>query len=200
MPRGLRRIYDRPHLHFITCSCYRRAPLLGTVKARDTFVRILESIRKKLRFLVVGFVVMPEHFHMLISKPETGDPSTVMHDLKQKVATTLLPMRSRRTMAQRTLWDEDERVRRHFFQARFHDFNVYSDRKRIEKLRYMHRNPVKRGLVSRPDLWGWSSYRTYAYGEELVAKIERLGARPLSGIANRTERAKAEGPQNPTLF
>ena len=49
--------------------------------------------------------------------------------------------------------------------TRFYDFNVWSERKRIEKLRYMHRNPVKRGLVSQPDLWIWSSFRSYAYGE-----------------------------------
>jgi len=42
---------------------------------------------------------------------------------------------------------------------------VWSAKKRIEKLRYMHRNPVKRGLVKRPELWRWSSFRYYAYGE-----------------------------------
>ena len=46
-----------------------------------------------------------------------------------------------------------------------HDFVVFSDKKRIEKLRYIHRNPVKRGLVLEPDQWAWSSYRHYAYGE-----------------------------------
>jgi len=51
------------------------------------------------------------------------------------------------------------------WQARFYDFNMWSDRKRIEKLRYMHRNPVKRGLVASPDLWRWSSFRSYGFGE-----------------------------------
>jgi len=46
-----------------------------------------------------------------------------------------------------------------------YDFNVWSAKKRIEKLRYMHRNPVKRGLVASPELWRWSSFRYYAYGE-----------------------------------
>jgi putative transposase len=52
-----------------------------------------------------------------------------------------------------------------FWQARFYDFNVWTEKKRIQKLRYMHRNPVERGLVPRPELWQWSSYRHYAYGE-----------------------------------
>ena len=55
--------------------------------------------------------------------------------------------------------------RRAFWQARFYDFNVWTTRKRFEKLRYMHRNPVKRGLVESPERWPWSSYRFYLLGE-----------------------------------
>lgn len=51
------------------------------------------------------------------------------------------------------------------WQLLFYDFVVFSDRKRVEKLRHMHRNPVKRGLVLDPEQWRWSSYRHYAYGE-----------------------------------
>jgi hypothetical protein len=56
-------------------------------------------------------------------------------------------------------------VSTHFWQRRFYDFNVWTARKRIEKIRYMHMNPVKRGLVDDPKLWLWSSYRFYQYGE-----------------------------------
>ncbi len=65
--------------------------------------------------------------------------------------------------AQATLWSFP---RNRIWQKRFYDFNVWSTRKRIEKLRYIHRNPVKRGLVALPDQWKWSSFRYYAYGEE----------------------------------
>ena len=54
---------------------------------------------------------------------------------------------------------------------RFYDFNVWSERKGVEKLRYMHRNPVKRGLVEAPDLWRWSSFRSYAYQEPGLVKV-----------------------------
>jgi putative transposase len=49
--------------------------------------------------------------------------------------------------------------------ARFYDFNVWSEKKRLEKLNYMHGNPVKRALVESPEQWGWSSYRHYFLGE-----------------------------------
>ncbi len=59
----------------------------------------------------------------------------------------------------------------HLWQARFYDFNVWTERKRIEKLRYMHRNPVKRGLVLEPEQWRWSSFRSYFYGETGLVRI-----------------------------
>ena len=62
-------------------------------------------------------------------------------------------------------------AQRHVWQKRFYDFNVWTERKRIEKLRYIHRNPVKRGLVSQPEQWAWSSFRAYAYGEPGPVRI-----------------------------
>ena len=55
----------------------------------------------------------------------------------------------------------------------FYDFNLWSERKRIEKLRYLHRNPVKRGLVLEPRQWKWSSYRSYAGLEQGPVKINQ---------------------------
>ena len=59
----------------------------------------------------------------------------------------------------------------HIWQARFYDFVVFTEKKRVEKLRYMHRNPVKRGLVLEPQLWEWSSYRHYADGERGIVLV-----------------------------
>ena len=81
MPSRLRRIYGLRDFHFITCSCYRRQPLLGTRHAREVFLRIFEQVRRKYQFEVVGYVVMPEPFHILIAEPEKGTPSTVLQVL-----------------------------------------------------------------------------------------------------------------------
>ncbi|MGB8006272.1 MAG: hypothetical protein WCF48_04015, partial [Terriglobales bacterium] len=59
----------------------------------------------------------------------------------------------------------------HIWQKRFYDFNVWTKRKRIEKLRYIHRNPGTRGLVVSPELWKWSSFRPYALGEAGPVKV-----------------------------
>jgi putative transposase len=168
MPAGLKRYYGDQHLHFLTCSCYHRHAWLASARRRDLFLRILEQVRQRYRFVVVGYVVMPEHIHLLISEPEQGTPSTVMQVLKQRFARRVL-RRKRRRPGQGEFWPAET----HVWQRRFYDFNVWSERKRIEKLHYMHRNPVKRGLVLEPEQWKWSSYRSYAYQEEGPVKIDQ---------------------------
>jgi putative transposase len=163
MPAGLHRTYGAHHLHFITCSCYHRRPHLRTPRSRDRFLSVLEQTRQRYRFVVVGYVIMPEHFHLLITEPEIGTPSTVMQVIKQRAAHALLPGKRRANPRQLSLFADTARLP--FWQARFYDFNVWTTRKRIEKLRYMHRNPVKRGLVLEPAQWRGSSYRFYFLNE-----------------------------------
>ena len=170
MPSGLHRTYGAHHLHFITCSCYQRLPCLNLTRGRDCFLSMLEQVRQRYRFVVVGYVVMPEHIHLLITEPEIGNPSTVMQVLKQRTARALLPRRKRRDPRQGKLFGEEAQPRA-FWQARFYDFNVWTSKKRVEKLRYIHRNPVKRGLVASPEEWRWSSYRFYSFGEAGAVRV-----------------------------
>ena len=172
MPSGLHRTYGAHHLHFITSSCYPRLPFLGSARSRDAFLMILEQTRQRYRFVVVGYVVMPEHIHLLLTEPEVGTPSTVMQVLKQRTARALLPERKPRNPRQPSLF-EDEPKRRAFWQARSYDFNVWTTKKRVEKLRYMHRNPVKRGLVESPEQWRWSSYRFYLLDEAGAVRVNQ---------------------------
>ena len=81
-------------------------------------------------------------------------------------------MRKRRIAAQQELFSLGSE---HVWQRRFYDFIVWTARKRIEKLRYMHRNPVVRGLLQEPEQWPWSSYRSYAFGEEGAMRINQWG-------------------------
>ena len=105
MPSGLHRTYGAHRLHFITSSCYRRLPFLRSARSRDTFLKILEQTRERYRFVVVGYVVMPEHIHLLLTEPEVGTPSTVMQMLKQRTARALLPELKPRNPRQRNLFE-----------------------------------------------------------------------------------------------
>jgi putative transposase len=170
MPHGLHRYYGADNLHFITCSCYRRMPLLRSAGNRDCLLAVLEQTRKRYRFVVVGYVVMPEHIHLLLSEPEVGTPSTVMQVLKQRTARALLPKMKPRDPRQSKMFEENP-VRAPFWETRFYDFNVWTEKKRVEKLRYMHDNPVKRGLAAGPEDWRWSSYRFYLLDEPGPVRI-----------------------------
>jgi len=164
MPTNLHRHYGAGYSHFITTSCYQRRPLLGTPRARDLFLEVMEQIRQRHRFVVVGYVVMPEHVHLLFTEPERGNPSLVMAALKQTFAHRLLRELARSGVQTNSLWSTSVAVG-HVWQRRFYDFVVFTEEKRVEKLRYMHRNPVQRGLVLAPEEWLWSSFRHYACGE-----------------------------------
>ena len=171
MPHRLHRYYGAGYSHFITKSCYRRLPLLGSPRNRDLFVRVLEQVRRRYHFAVVGYFVMPEHVHLLISEPKRSNPSVVMQAIKQGFARRLLArLRKAQPAQQLALWSAPLECGR-IWQPRFYDFVVFSDKKRIEKLRYMHRNPVKRGLVLEPEQWKWSSYGHYTYGEHGVVLV-----------------------------
>src|SRR5205807_1619406 len=153
--------YGSGHLHFITCSCYQRQPSLGTARRRDLFLTVLENVRRRYQFVVVGYVVMPEHIHLLISEAQERNPSTVMQAVKLGFARRVLAQ-LRRVPTPASLFEVSLH---HVWQKRFYDFNVWSLHKQVEKLNYMHDNPVRRGLVASPELWRWSSCRSYRMGE-----------------------------------
>ena len=178
MPIGLKRFQQARQVHAITFSCYRRQPKLGTARARSEFECSLEKTRRSYEWCVLGYVVMPEHAHLLVSEPEKADLATAVQALKQSV--------SRRLAL---------RAAEPFWQARYYDFNVWSDQKRIEKLRYIHRNPVRRGLVAKPEDWPWSSFRHYATGIEGVVEIESFWTawkREQMGVRLKTRRGQVQ--------
>ncbi len=165
MPNRLHRYYGAGYLHFITTSCYQRRPLLGNPENRDLFLDVLERVRRRYRFVVVGYVVMPEHIHLLLSESERANPSVVMQAVKQGFSRRLLRrLRSASDSRPGELAGGAVLAGEHIWQHRFYDFVVFTEKKRVEKLRYMHRNPVKRGLVLEPQQWPWSSFCDYAEG------------------------------------
>lgn len=98
---------------------------------------------------------MPEHVHLLVSEPERGTLAAALQMLKQVSARELRAV-----------------PRQAFWLARYYDFNVWSEKKRLEKLKYIHRNPVRRGLVDKPEDWVWSSFLHYATGIEGKVEID----------------------------
>ena len=155
MPRGLVRYQQCGCFHFLTFSCYRRQPFLERPEAYGVFEAMLESVRMRYRLVVAGYVLMPEHVHLLVGEPPGLPLSVAIQVLKQRTS-------------RRLKFQGDSP----FWQRRYYDFNVHNPEKRVEKLRYMHRNPVKRGSVAEPGDWPWSSFRHYATGHRGTIEIE----------------------------
>ncbi len=202
MPRGLRRFHESGQSHFITFSCYRRQPYFASAEVFDLFVGCLEDMRVRFDLCVYGYVVMPEHVHLLLSEPAAfardcssqvsaqrtganlGHLATVaeaMHYLKLSFAKRLRRLRSSsstssssQVSAQRTGANlgHPPYPPGSFWEKRYYDRNVRDYDEFTVKLRYLHRNPVKRGLVHTPEEWKWSSYRHYALREIGVVEIE----------------------------
>jgi putative transposase len=154
VPWGLSRFHQSGQSHFVTFCCYHRHRLFTTDASRRIFESALERVRRSFRLQVFGYVVMPEHVHLLLSEPRQDTLADALKSFKQGI--------SRRLIA-----DAD-----HFWQKRYYDFNIRNYAQFVEKLRYIHRNPVKAGLCERPEDWEWSSFRHYATGCEGRVEIE----------------------------
>jgi len=130
-------------------------------------------VRWRYQWVVIGYVVMPEHVHLLVGELQQRPFATAIQALKLGFSRRLLreerrlrPGLEHREIRGTLLHRNSEHNQPgRVWQARYYDFNVSTSAKRVEKLRYMHRNPVKRGLVERPEDWAWSSFRAYAYEE-----------------------------------
>jgi putative transposase len=155
MPKGLERHQKTGHFHFITFSCYLRQPFLQNGTAKDIIQIILEQTRKQQSLCIAAYVIMPEHIHLLTNEPARGTLASFLQIFKQ------LTSRELKSASQKQFW-----------QRRYYDFNVHSSEKLTEKIQYIHRNPVNRGLVSKPEDYLWSSFKHYATGEPGPIEIE----------------------------
>jgi len=154
MPSRLQRFQKDGHHHAINFSCFRHQPWLQSEHACIIFEETLEELRKRHRFYVFGYVIMPDHVHLLLSEPHNQTLATTISVLKGEASKHL------------------KGDRKQFWQVRYFDFNIFTQKKFVEKLRYIHRNPVEEGLVEKPEDWQWSSYRHWLTGESSRVEIE----------------------------
>lgn len=154
MPSGLMRFQRAESLHFITFSCFHRLPLLQAPGAWETVEAVLEQTRARHAARVYAYVLMPEHIHLLVNEPPLILLAQFLKAVKQRTSRKL------------------RGVRHKFWQDRYYDSNVRGEKARSEVIRYIHRNPVERGLVDKPEEWPWSSFRHYATGVQGTVEIE----------------------------
>ena len=163
-----RRNYDEErHAQFVTFGCYHRRRLLDHPAMRDAFLSVFAKTLNAHETLCCGYVVMPDHVHAILWCSDPGAISRFMKSWKQtsslrlkKLLRGLLPKYAA------TIPHTDP-----FWQAGFYPFNLYSEPKALEKLNYMHLNPVRAGLVERAIDWKWSSARYFELSEPSVVPL-----------------------------
>ena len=162
------RVFEPGQLQFITSSTYRRVPVFVSESFCQTFAEVLGTLRQEFGFRLVGWVLMPDHFHLLIRPWPAESTPLLVQQLKQRTAYRVLQtlrQNSGDTGHRKVLvrFRLPETVHDHaqyrVWQRRYYVMNTFTEKKRLEKVNYMHGNPVKRGLVASPDQWPWSSFR-----------------------------------------
>jgi putative transposase len=154
MPDGLKRFQKAEALHFITFSCFHRLPFLEAPQPKDAVEAVLEQTRARHLARIYAYVLMPEHVHLLINEPPSILLAQFLKALKQ-------------TTSRKLKGDREK-----FWQDRYFDRNIRGEEARSEVIRYIHRNPVKRGLVASPEQYLWSSFNHYATGLRGIVEIE----------------------------
>lgn len=154
MPRHLKRFQESGNYHLITFSCDHRRPYLLEPGAFRTVEEIMEKMRARHSLAVHGYVLIPEHVHLLVEEPAETKLATVIGVIKQQSSRRLIGYRA-------AFWEE-----------RYHDVNLHTGKSATAALKYIHRNPVARGLVNEPHLWLWSSYQHYVTGLPGTVEVE----------------------------
>jgi putative transposase len=161
-----RRFNDERMPRELTFSCYRRLPLLSRDRTRKWFIDALADVRTEWSVDLWAWVIMPEHVHLLIAPRQKGvDVGRVQGALKGRVAKQAMTWLDQHApeWIERLTVREGDRVRRRFWQpGGGYDRNVENSDTLASIVNYFHMNPVKRGLVSLPEDWPWSSARWYA--------------------------------------
>ena len=149
---------------FVTFSTYRRLRALDGDQLKLIVIDELKSLRVKYGIKIHGFVLMPDHVHLVLHPPGGHELGRLIGQLKS--------LSARRYFAeQNSLPDAETRI---LWQRRSYDHNCRDTESVIEKINYCHNNPVKKGLVAEPGEWRWSSYNWYQGEVDVPLEIDAV--------------------------
>lgn len=163
-----RRLYVPGGTYFFTIVTHDRLPILTSDSARS-FLRCAWKEEKQRRpFETVAICLLPDHFYFIISLPENDDNFSVrIKNIKSKFTRLYLKHGGVEAPITRSKIKKKERG---VWQRRFWEHCIRNDEDFTNHLDYIHYNPVKHGLVTKPDLWPYSSFHRYVemgwYDEE----------------------------------
>ncbi len=134
---------------FFTFTCHRRVPHLNSPEPRDIVVKHLGIMRERTGTRIFGFVLMPEHIHLVLHPRDSIELGRAIGFLKSESAKEI--KRVQNLSVEQTIW-----------QPRGFDHNCRTREAVLNMIQYCHNNPVRRNLCETPTDWNWSSARWYA--------------------------------------
>jgi putative transposase len=162
----LRRIATQDRIFFVTANLLRTQNFLSEIE-RDTVLQVLDSQRERGAYSLFAYVVMPDHFHLLL-RPHNADLSAGMRAVKSISGLRIARLRGTKG----AIW-----------QPRYFDNVIRHVRNFWEKLDYIHNNPVAAGLVERAEHWRWSSYAAYTPAGAAAIPVDKPIDLPTDGDA-----------------
>jgi putative transposase len=159
---------EQPYTHFVTFSCFRRRRLLDNDPCRRIVLGVLDSQLTKQHGQLSGFVLIPDHVHVLVWLPRTEPLSVFMKQWAQRSSRNIRKFAMPLLPSYGSILKDGDAV----WQRKYYAFHIYSRQKLEEKLNYIHQNPVRAGLVERAADWRWSSARHYEEGRTVGVPIK----------------------------
>ncbi|QDU87369.1 Transposase IS200 like protein [Pirellulimonas nuda] len=183
--------YDTPgDAHFLTFSCFRRLPLLDRDRSRRWLLQALRLGQTKQMFDLWAYVIMPEHVHVILLPRSDARIAEILSTIKQSTSKrALVWLRENAPDYLPQLSDAQPNgthCYRFWQRGGGYDRNLRSVRDVHEKIRYIHENPVRRGLVKRSTDWHWSSAAAWSTGIDEPIAIDRDSAPSLTILDERT--------------
>jgi putative transposase len=168
--------HDPNIFHYTTSVCYQRVPVFRSPHACELFIEAFAETKRRIPFKLIGYVIMPDHVHLIIN-PINCDISKVMNSLKsaaaRKVIDWLKEFKHQSSLGKLALATPQKRGHNHaLWQKDFSAIDLWSPKFILQKLNYVHLNPVRAGLCKHPAEWKWSSYRAYFPHEPGSVPIE----------------------------
>ncbi len=148
---------------FITFSCYRRLPNMNSDQTKRLFIDELSDLRKKYDLKILGYVIMPDHIHLVLIPPAGIKMGLVIGRLKSIVAKKHFATTGKPEGSTGVFWEK-----------RCYDHNCRTPEITLEKINYCHNNPVKKKLVESPDQYQWSSFNWYRGIRDVPLKIDEF--------------------------
>jgi len=174
----MKRIHLPDSIYYITTVVYNRLPIFTSASYAIAFIDSLNFYRYKQQYKILGYVIMPDHVHLLIWLQGLPTISDIMRDLKKFTSVHLIRQAEVEgnqawLAAFKQAGDKTGRSQNKVWQDSFWDKIVYSDKMLRQKLNYIHRNPVRAGLVELVEAYPYSSYRNYVDGDDSLILIDR---------------------------